>query len=210
MNRSASIILVGVAFEGALGIAGWGLAAWQDVPLASRLAWNYSAAALATRAAVAAVPMLLLLAFVMRSSWRPIAQLRSQVEQLVGELFGGAGWFGLAIVSAAAGLGEEILFRGAVQPIAERWFGYAGGLVLASLLFGAAHAVTRTYFLFAVAVGVYLGWLAQAVGELLTPIIVHAAYDFVALLVLVGKSRSKGMFPVCASSSRRHGTIDQS
>jgi uncharacterized protein len=210
MNRSAIVIFVAIAFEGALGLAGWGLATRQDVPLAARIAWNDSAAALATRVAVATIPILLLLAFVTRSSWRPIAELRSQVEQLVGELFQGVGWFGLAVISAVAGLGEEILFRGAVQPIAERWFGYAGGLVLASLLFGAAHAVTRTYFMFAVAVGLYFGWLAQYFGELLTPIIVHAVYDFVALVVLVGKSRSKVPFQSSTSSSHRHGTMDQS
>jgi membrane protease YdiL (CAAX protease family) len=128
--------------------------------------------------------MFLLLAFVTRSRWKPLADLRTQVESLVGEFFHGVSWPGLAAVSIAAGVGEEVLFRGALQPLAERWWGPAIGLLAASLLFGLVHAVTRTYFVFATIVGAYLGLLAAWFDDLAAPIIVHAAYDFAALVVL--------------------------
>jgi membrane protease YdiL (CAAX protease family) len=189
MNRSATVVVIALAFEGALGLAGWGLAVWQDLPLARRL--TASVGEVAVRSAVATLPMLLVLVYVTHSTWRPIAELRRQVEQLVGELFGDMGWPGLAVVSMAAGAGEEILFRGAIQPIAQGWFGATAGLVFASLLFGAAHAITRTYFLFATAVGLYLGWLALTFSELATPIAVHAVYDFVALIMLNRRAATK-------------------
>jgi uncharacterized protein len=149
---------------------------------------------------IAAAPMLVLLAYVTRSQWKPLVELRTQVEQLVGELFGGVSLLGLAAISIAAGVGEELLFRGALQPLAERWWGGAAGLAATSLLFGAVHAVTWTYFLFATAVGAYLGWLAQHFDDLVAPIAVHAGYDFVALLVLRAgwRSTSKATSPATA------------
>src|SRR5688572_16794158 len=116
MNRAAGVVLIAVAFESLLGLTGWALTAWQDVPLLERLT---PTATVWLRVAAATFPMFVLLAYVTRSTWAPVVELRSRVERLVGELFQGVGWLGLAIVSLAAGFGEEVLFRGALQPIAE-------------------------------------------------------------------------------------------
>ena len=64
-------------------------------------------------------------------------------------------------------------------------------LLLASLLFGLAHAITRTYVVLATVFGIYLGWLWTASGNLLVPIVAHALYDFVALSALVRAERRK-------------------
>lgn len=187
MDRSRRIVPVALVFESALGLAGWAICAWQNVPLAPRLAVSGE---VLLRSAIAVAPMFVLLAYITRSQWRPLVELRTQVEQLVGELFGGVSWMGLAAVAIAAGAGEELLFRGALQPLAVRWWGPAAGLAVVSVIFGAVHAVTWSYFLFATVVGVYLGWLAQQFDDLVAPIAVHAAYDFVALLVLIAGARS--------------------
>jgi uncharacterized protein len=195
MWKPTTIVLIAIAFEGALGLAGLVLAAWFDVPLASRLNWANSTGDVAVRSALLSVPMLLLLAFAMGSTWQPIAELRHQVTRLIGELFHDVAWPGLAAVSLAAGLGEEILFRGAIQPVAERLLGGVEGLMVASLLFGAAHAVSPMYFLFATAVGLYLGFFASGFDDLLTPIITHAVYDFVALVLLQSSARRQQIRP---------------
>jgi uncharacterized protein len=187
MHRSRRIVPVALVFESALGLVGGAICAWQNVPLAPRLV---ASGEVLLRSVIAVAPMFVLLAYVTRSQWRPLVELRTQVEQLVGELFGGVSWLGLAAVAIAAGAGEELLFRGALQPLAERWWGAAAGLAATSLLFGAVHAVTWTYFWFATAVGAYLGWLAQHYDDLVAPIAVHAAYDFVALLVLLAGASS--------------------
>src|SRR5215207_1791143 len=98
----SKVVLLAVVFEGALGLIGWGLAAWRDVPLAARLeptpnAW--------LRGAAAALPMFAVLVYVMRSRLQPMVELRTRVEWLVGELFRDVTWFGLAVVSTAAGVG---------------------------------------------------------------------------------------------------------
>jgi hypothetical protein len=80
----------------------------------------------------------------------------------------------LALVS---GIAEEAFFRGAVQPEV--------GLLAASLLFGAAHFVPRRELLpwtvFSIAAGLLLGWLFDATGNLLAPVVAHAAINGVNL-----------------------------
>lgn len=79
-------------------------------------------------------------------------------------------------ISLAAGLGEELLFRGVVQ--------VELGLVPASLLFGAAHVGSGGGMAFAVwatLLGGILGLLAIASGGWLAPAVAHAIYDAAAL-----------------------------
>ncbi|MEM9659110.1 MAG: CPBP family intramembrane glutamic endopeptidase [Planctomycetota bacterium] len=181
MARRNSIAPQAVVFELALGVVGAVIALALDAPLRHRLVVTPDNL---LRGAVACVPMLLLLTLLAGLSWRPIRELRRQVERIVASLFGDATLVGLAAVAASAGVGEEILFRGAVQPLISQWTTPAIGLGAASLLFGAAHAASATYFALAAAVGLYLGWLAQHYDDLVAPIVAHAGYDFIALLVL--------------------------
>jgi hypothetical protein len=104
---------------------------------------------------------------------------------MVRSLFGRAAWYDLALVAAAAGLGEELLFRGALQPLAVNWTTPVIGVAATSLLFGGLHAATAAYFVLATAIGAYLGWLAHGYDDLVAPIIAHGAYDFAALMVLM-------------------------
>lgn len=79
------------------------------------------------------------------------------------------------ILSLAAGWGEEILFRGFLQ--------VKFGIALAALIFGVCHAVTFPFFLIATGMGFYLGFSFQhSEQNILVPVLLHAAYDFVALL----------------------------
>jgi membrane protease YdiL (CAAX protease family) len=81
------------------------------------------------------------------------------------------------IVALASGIGEEVLFRGALQP--------AFGLVWTSLLFGLIHVgPDRRYLVwtaFAVAVGFSLGWIVVATGSLVGPIVAHVLINSVNL-----------------------------
>jgi membrane protease YdiL (CAAX protease family) len=97
----------------------------------------------------------------------------------------------LAAIALLAGFGEEMLFRGALQALFTNAAGQWAGLAAASLLFGVLHAVTPAYAVVAAIIGAYLGWLWQVSGNILTPIIVHALYDFVVLVyLLAGPGRS--------------------
>ena len=58
------------------------------------------------------------------------------------------------------------------------------GVVIASLVFGAFHAVSRLYFLLTTVVGAYLGALFVWCQDLTVPIVAHGLCDFLALAYL--------------------------
>ena len=58
-------------------------------------------------------------------------------------------------------------------------------------MFGLLHPITRAYAVIAALLGAYLGGLWLAGGNLLTPIVAHALYDFVALVYLLRLRRAQ-------------------
>jgi membrane protease YdiL (CAAX protease family) len=96
------------------------------------------------------------------------------------------GWGALLYLSILAGVSEEILFRGFLQPWLERDWGWLGGLVFSNMIFALVHWVTPLYALLAGLTGAYLGLALDFGGErnLLTPIVIHALYDFSAFLAV--------------------------
>ena len=130
-------------------------------------------------------PLLLVLVWGPHSQWKPLTRLLREVEDQVLPLFAGSSVLELAGISALAGLAEESLFRGVLQTALADWLNPTPTLVVASTLFGLAHFITPTYALFASVIGLYLGCLLMMSDNLLVPILVHAMYDFVALVYLV-------------------------
>lgn len=101
-------------------------------------------------------------------------------ERLARSLASALGPLSLAecwLLALVSGVAEEAFFRGAVQPEV--------GLVVASLLFGAAHFVPRRELLpwtaFSIAAGFLLGWLFDATGNLVAPVVAHAVINGVNL-----------------------------
>ncbi len=86
-------------------------------------------------------------------------------------------WHHAVILGLLAGIPEEILFRGAVQP--------ALGLVLSSVLFGALHAATPAYFVYATVAGLMLGGLAIWRDGLWSAIAAHTVVDIIMFLLLM-------------------------
>jgi membrane protease YdiL (CAAX protease family) len=146
------------------------------------LSWNLRGLA----AGVAATaPLLLLLAWCLRTLFGPIARLVRTVEERAAPLFAGETAATIAVVAALAGLGEEALFRGVMQTALLARIPAWAAISLTAAAFGLAHALSLTYAVLAALVGGYLGWLHVASGNLLVPILVHALYDFVALRLLL-------------------------
>jgi membrane protease YdiL (CAAX protease family) len=118
--------------------------------------------------------------------FRTIVQI---LNETVVPMFRDCGYTQLAILSALAGVGEEMVFRGVVQATAASWIGgphgVALGLLIAAVLFGLLHFITPTYAVLAGLIGLYLGWLWLVIGNLLTPIVVHGLYDFIVLAYFV-------------------------
>jgi len=181
-----TLLLWALVLEGGLGLVAVALGWWLGPKPLKSIGWSFSAGALG---AAASLPMLLAMAVCLRIPLRPFVKLVWVMEELVVPMFRRCRVRDLLVIAALAGLGEEMLFRGLIQETAAGCvagpMGIWVGLLVASLLFGAVHPITPTYALLAGLMGLYLGWLWIATGNLLVPVTAHAVYDFVALVYLV-------------------------
>ena len=157
---------------------GWALGA----PPLETFAWDAGAAG---RGVVASLPMLAFFAASVRWPVGPLGRIKAFVEAELAPVLQGCRWPDLALLSAAAGVGEEMLFRGVIQAALARLLGPAGGLAASALVFGLMHPVSPAYVVIAGALGAYLGGVWLLTGNLLSVMTAHALYDFVALAVLV-------------------------
>jgi membrane protease YdiL (CAAX protease family) len=90
-----------------------------------------------------------------------------------------------------AGIPEEILFRGAMQP--------ALGLLIPAVIFGAFHAINFAYFLYATGAGILLGLLTNWRGGLWAAIAAHTVIDAVMFALLIRRwhrLRARGVISV--------------
>ena len=170
------------AFEAALLPVAAGLAYLLHSPLLSDLHWSVPDLLLGF---IASAPLYVLFVGMLHSSFPPFARIRRLLEHKLHPLF--ASWTvpQLGLLSLLAGLGEEVLFRGVIQGALSSAAGPVVALLIASALFGCVHFITLGYAVVAAAIGVYLGLLWLWSGNLLTPIVTHATYDFVALVALL-------------------------
>ena len=136
------------------------------------------------RGLLATLPLLVIFWLLVNSNWPMMRALRDQVQWLIDEMFPSRSIAQFAVVALLAGVGEELLFRGAAQSILAKWTSPMIGLAATSLLFGLAHALSKLYFIFAVVVGAFLGWMTLEYNDLVAPMVTHAFYDFLALVYL--------------------------
>ncbi len=186
MSRRRLLALT-VLVEGSALVLAWGLGTLFAAPPFA--AFSVSGGAVGW-GLLASGPLFAGLAWVQRSALPPLVRFREEVHGLT-RLFERCTVLDLAVVSALAGLCEEALFRGFLQAALADAFGVGLALIAASLVFGLAHYLSSTYAVYAAVVGAYLGLLLLLSGNLLVPILAHAAYDFGALLLLV-RGRGSG------------------
>lgn len=157
---------------------GW----WLEVAPFERLALSWRGLA---QGIVATAPLVLALAWCLRTTLPPVVRLVRIVEQRIAPLFAGSGPAVIVLLGLLAGVGEETLFRGVIQATLTTHLVPWAAVALTAVLFGVAHWVTPTYALLATLVGAYLGALLVVSGNLLVPIVAHALYDVAALALLV-------------------------
>jgi membrane protease YdiL (CAAX protease family) len=140
---------------------------------------------------VAAIPPFLLFLWTLNLKLQICSQHRHLFQTVLRPLFGNWSILQLLVISLIAGVSEEAFFRGAIQGSLADQVGVIAALVLASVAFGACHLLTWTYAIIAALIGLYLGLLWIWTGSLLTPMITHALYDFVALVYFLRVYRAK-------------------
>ncbi|MFN0052420.1 MAG: lysostaphin resistance A-like protein [Planctomycetales bacterium] len=185
MKNRRQFLAVAVLFEASLAgvahLAGW----WFEIEPWSRFRVNWFDFA---RGLAAAAPMLVLFYASYQQPMGPLRRIKKLLDETLGGSLAACRWYDLLLLALVAGIGEELLFRGVLHP--------RMGLAGSNVLFGLAHSVSPTYALLAGGMGAYLGWMFDRTHNLLTPITTHAAYDFVAFLVIAHHCRaSQGAEP---------------
>ncbi|MFP4432549.1 MAG: CPBP family intramembrane glutamic endopeptidase [Spirochaetaceae bacterium] len=140
--------------------------------------------------AVAAAPPLLAVYAMGRSPRPAFRELLRISRNFVRDYLSPISLPAIVLLSVAAGLGEELLFRGLIQRVLSERLGLAAALVATSAVFALLHAVTRAYAFYAFLLSLYLGVLFAATGNIAVPIVTHAVYDAVLLYVLDRDERS--------------------
>jgi membrane protease YdiL (CAAX protease family) len=140
---------------------------------------------------VAAIPPFVFFLWTLNTSLHVFSRHRQLMGSLLQPLFGNWSVLQLLVISIIAGISEEAFFRGAIQGSLADRVNVILAVVLASALFGAFHLITWTYAIIAAFIGAYLGLLWIWTGDLMTPMITHAVYDFVALVYFLRIYRSR-------------------
>ena len=130
--------------------------------------------------------------------WAWIEETSSVAEKSLGALLKKCSILHMIALSLAAGVGEEMLFRGWLQgTLIDRWqpvFGTTGvwiAILVSSLIFGMAHPLSRGYVAVAFALGLVLGSVAWSCGNLLIANIAHSTYDAALMVIFAKKWRQK-------------------
>ena len=187
------IVGIAVLFEGGLIVLAWGLGLLLKTPFREQTFLTGSAIGLGV---AATMPLFLGLYGTIRSSWPVLVRFRHVIEAQVVPLFAGCTAWGIAAISILAGVGEEALFRGVIHTNLAGAMGVVPALLVTSVLFGLVHFVTSTYAVMAGVSGLYLGVISIWSGNLFVPMVVHALYDFVALMYLARYMRPAPESPV--------------
>lgn len=167
------LVVLAVAGEAALVVLAIVWSRWRAIPLE----WGAPLEGVAI-GFIAAVGLALANWYVLRRAPARLGvpAVRRLYHDSLKPMFGRITALDAVIISLAAGVGEEMLFRGVMQPEL--------GLVAASVIFGLLHTGGRGTMAFGVWVtvmGAALGGLAWWTGGLLAPVIAHAAYDAAAI-----------------------------
>ncbi|WP_422927350.1 lysostaphin resistance A-like protein [Singulisphaera sp. PoT] len=176
------ILVAAVLFEAALAPLALMLGeVFEEDPFA-RFDWDWRGAVFGV---LATVPMLLFLFVAVRWPIGPLGRIVRIFDRAIAPLLRDRPISDFVLLSLAAGIGEELLFRGFLQGTLEGGFNRWTALGLTATIFGLLHPITVTYILVAGFLGAYLGVVWIYSGNLLAVMVAHALYDFVALCLLL-------------------------
>lgn len=111
--------------------------------------------------------------------YRMVPVMRKMAEELAPDLVDRMGVADLVLISVFSGIGEEMFFRGAVQP--------EFGLTIAALAFGLVHiGPDRRYLIWtvwAILAGFLFGFLYRYSGGLAAPVVAHSLHNAATFLI---------------------------
>ena len=142
---------------------------------------------------IGTIPLMVMFFVMDRIQRNSVTDIRNLLLNTLGPGLRDCHWTDLLILALIAGVSEELLFRGVIQPWMDDLWGATIALIASNVIFGLVHAVTPLYAVLAMVVGVYLSLSVNFGGEtnLLIPILIHSLYDFFAFVLLMRNFRSR-------------------
>ena len=161
-----------------LGLLAFGLSLLFKTPLSPQLNLSADDALIGI---IATLPPVLFLWWFSNTNIPMFAEFRQSQIEFFAEI--GFQFTPLRIVAMAiaAGVCEELMFRGVFQTWITGYMPVVFAILLSNIIFGLLHMRTVLYAVIAGLIGVYFGILFAATQNLLVPIISHGLYDAVAL-----------------------------
>ncbi|HUL13350.1 MAG TPA: CPBP family intramembrane glutamic endopeptidase [Methylococcaceae bacterium] len=189
LNRS-DFLRLATLFEGGLVVVAYVIGWFADVDPLAHLTVNPAAFVWGV---AGTVPLYLMFVISYRLPVGELRDIRRFLIDKFGPFLTACRWRDLIYLGLLAGITEEVLFRGALQPWLEAKGGWAAGLIGSNLLFALAHWITPVYALLAGLTGVYLGLALDVGGErnLTVPILIHALYDILAFMAVARTYREE-------------------
>lgn len=121
----------------------------------------------------------------------------------------------IAVGTLAVGFGEEVLFRGYLQNMLTKKYGFLWALPVASVFFVAVHILPKfmsgsielLYFLSVFPIALILGYLFYATKSLWIGVVFHALEDFMVLGLFMTYNVKSGSAPLVLISDAREVVI---
>ena len=174
-ERTFLIIISGTAL---MGLAAIGLSFVFNTPLGPQLTLDINAVLIGI---IATTPLTAFLWWFSNTTLEHFAAFRRSQIKFFSEVGFTFTPRRIALMAIAAGISEELLFRGVLQTWGAAFAPELLVIIVTNVLFGMMHMRTALYAVIAGLVGMYLGVLYMLTDNLLAPIAAHALYDAVAL-----------------------------
>ncbi len=190
MSQHRSILVAAFVSEAVLALLAFGI--FKITSLSVSLQASPSDVALG---AASAIPLLILNHVLWRmSAKRPDGVFARFSREVVVPVCRSIAPLSAAVVALLSGFAEELLFRGAISLVLQEAAGMAVAAVVSSVLFAYVHFIGNLkrfggmlpLYTF---VGLYLWGVAQLTGSLAAAMVAHAAYNFLAILLIRALAR---------------------
>jgi membrane protease YdiL (CAAX protease family) len=185
------VINVAAASLAFVGLAGW-FAARSPTPWLARL--RAARSSLDSATLVVATATLLALSYCVCAVLGLLHLGQSGTLKMFADAFKDASpgmlLLGVLVIGVGAGICEETFFRGYFQTrVVARW-GRWPGILLTAACFALVH-LDLAQGLFALSIGIFLGWLTERAGSIRPAMVVHAVNNSVSILLSAGGDPSE-------------------
>ncbi|WP_375206014.1 CPBP family intramembrane glutamic endopeptidase [Hyphococcus sp.] len=174
-NRAFVFVVAGTAL---MGFAAIGLSVVMNTPLGPQFTADINAVLIGI---IATTPLAAFLWWFSNTTLEHFASFRKSQIKFFAEIGFAFTPGRIAAMAVAAGVSEELLFRGVLQTWGAQHGPEILAIIITNIVFGMMHMRTALYAVIAGLVGFYLGVLYMLTDNLLAPIAAHTLYDAIAL-----------------------------